>query len=371
MISPLSAIRNLRTARRRPSRLASWAPVAILVLAVVLDAAAEPHGSSKLQFYRLLSVAPALAASVWSVRATVAIGVVACVVEVMLAWTSGEFGSPVRVFTVAVIASVTGAAAYASHARLKRERTLAQVRSVADTAQQLVLRPMPPRLGALGLGVLYVAAEAEAQIGGDFYEALLTPHGVRVIIGDVRGKGLPAVGTASAALGAFREAAYDAADLAGLAGRLELALTRYSALMAGAESEERFVTAVLVEIPPDLQSVRLVNCGHPPPMLLRRGDVQVIEATDPSPPLALGVFACDGYAVDTVPFQEGDLLLLYTDGVSETRDRTGTFYPLSLRLRQWPTADPGTLLTELRQDLSAYADGHTDDDVAAVAVAYN
>ncbi|MCW7944369.1 membrane protein [Streptomyces hygroscopicus] len=371
MIRPLSGIRKRQTARRGPSRFASWAPVVTLVLAVALDVSTDYHFSPRnLQFYRLLSVAPALAASVWSVPATVAIGIVACCVELLLAWTSGEFGSPVRVFTIAVIASVTGAAAYASHARQERERTLSQVRTVAETAQQMVLRPMPQHLGPLDLGVLYVAAAAEARIGGDFYEALLTPHGVRLIVGDVRGKGLSAVGVASAALGAFREAAYDAPDLAQVAARLELALTRYSELIPGEESEERFATAVLVEVPSDLRSVRLVNCGHPPPILLHRGEVQVIDATAPSPPLALGGLIGNGYLIDAVPFQKGDLLLLYTDGVSETRDKAGTFYPLSRRLRQWPTADPGALLTRLRQDLVAYSGGHLDDDVAAVAVSY-
>ena len=52
---------------------------------------------------------------------------------------------------------------------------------------------MPPALGSLRLAVLYASASAEASIGGNFYEALETPHGVRLLVGDVRGKGLDAV----------------------------------------------------------------------------------------------------------------------------------------------------------------------------------
>jgi serine phosphatase RsbU (regulator of sigma subunit) len=59
-------------------------------------------------------------------------------------------------------------------------------------------------------------------------------------------------------------------------------------------------------------------------------------------------------------------LLLYTDGVSESRDVTGTFYPLTQRVRRWASAPPRQLLDYLRYDLLAYVDGARDDDLAAL-----
>ncbi|MFE7357505.1 serine/threonine-protein phosphatase, partial [Streptomyces sp. NPDC057543] len=71
-----------------------------------------------------------------------------------------------HLFTLAVIAGATAAAAYASHVRQQREQTLADVRSVAETTQKVLLRPMPHRLGRLDIEALYLAAAAQARVGG-------------------------------------------------------------------------------------------------------------------------------------------------------------------------------------------------------------
>ena len=71
---------------------------------------------------------------------------------------------------------------------------IANVTSVAEAAQRAVLRPLPEQLGPLRLGVVYLAAAAEARVVGDLYEVATTKeHGIRIIVGDVRGKGLGAV----------------------------------------------------------------------------------------------------------------------------------------------------------------------------------
>ncbi|MFI0923721.1 hypothetical protein ACH4TP_07315 [Streptomyces sp. NPDC021012] len=80
-----------------------------------------------------------------------------------------------------------------------------RVRLVADAAQQVVPRPLPDRFRNVEIESLYLAAAAEARIGGDFYEVVDTPYGVRLLIGDGRGKGLPAVGAAAAIVNAFRD----------------------------------------------------------------------------------------------------------------------------------------------------------------------
>ncbi|MGW2248666.1 PP2C family protein-serine/threonine phosphatase [Kitasatospora sp. NPDC001660] len=248
--------------------------------------------------------------------------------------------------------------------RTRRERTLATVRSVAETAQRVLLRPVPHLLGRIGIETLYLSAAAEARIGGDLFEAMSTAHGVRLLIGDVRGKGLLAVETAAAMLAAFREAAYDEPDLPAIARRLERSMSRRAAQLPG--SEERFITAVLAEIPGDEPVVRIVNCGHPPPLLIDQGRVGELAPCDPSPPLNLGVLLGGDYHVDVEPFRPGDQLLLYTDGVTETRDRTGAFYPLTQRVRGWTALPPRELLNRLHQDLLAYSDAALDDDIAVL-----
>ncbi|MFJ8790756.1 PP2C family protein-serine/threonine phosphatase [Streptomyces sp. NPDC102462] len=252
--------------------------------------------------------------------------------------------------------------------RTRRERTLADVRFVADIAQQVLLRPVPHRIGDLRLESFYHSAFAEARIGGDLYEAVPTAHGVRLLIGDVRGKGLPAVETAATLLGSFREAAHDEPDLPALAGRVETSVARRADQLSGSDVAERFVTAVIAEIRTDEHTVRVVNCGHPPPLLLRPGEVRELHTGRSAPPLNLGMLVGEPYPVDVYPFLPGDQLLLYTDGITETRDRAGAFYPLLERLRSWGPLPPRELLDRLHHDLLEYSDDRLRDDIAALTV---
>ncbi|MFJ7149175.1 PP2C family protein-serine/threonine phosphatase [Streptomyces sp. NPDC100445] len=252
--------------------------------------------------------------------------------------------------------------------RIRRERTLADVRSVAEIAQRVLLRPVPQRIDGLLLESLYLSAAAEARIGGDLYEAVRTRYGIRLLIGDVRGKGLLAVETAAALLGAFREAAHDEPALPALADRVETSMDRRAAQLGGGEVGERFVTAVFAEIPADASAVRVVNCGHPPPVLMRAGEVRELDRGRSAPPLNLGVLVGEPYHVDAYTLRSGDTLLLYTDGITETRDADGAFYPLLPRLRSWADLPPRELLTRLHRDLLVHSGDRLKDDIAAVVV---
>nr|WP_190133065.1 PP2C family protein-serine/threonine phosphatase [Streptomyces mashuensis] len=320
-------------------------------------------------FSRLLPAAPALAASMWPVLPTVLLGTVCLFLMIGLGVVFPDLGTG---YTAAGIVAVTVAAAYGSHVRLQRERTLFQVRLVADAAQQVVLSPMPRRCGDLEIESLYVAAAAEARIGGDFYEVVEARRGVRLLIGDVRGKGLPAVGSAASVVNSFREAAYDEPDLAGIARRLEASSTRYIAAFPPEDLMERFITALLVEIPHgdarEEGRIAVLNCGHPPPLLLGRDGLRPLEPSAPSPLLNLADLIGAQYSVDTFPYSPGDHLLLYTDGVTEARDRDGTFFPLAEWMQQQRPRRPRDLLDALHRDLLRHSCQGLDDDIAALAV---
>ncbi|MFE4424502.1 PP2C family protein-serine/threonine phosphatase [Streptomyces sp. NPDC056817] len=338
------------------------APLLVIVLAVVADVL-TPH----LQFNRLLGTAPALAAAMWPVAGTLAVGLLAFIAAIGLSASANHnLGQTPSLFTLLAIMAITLAAAYASRVRQHRERTLAEVRTVAEAAQQALLRPLPQHLGHVDIELLYQAAAAQAQIGGDFYEARQTPHGVRLIIGDVRGKGLSAVESASVVLSSFRVHVHDAPDLPELAARLETSMNQHCEDLADDDAMERYVTILLVEIPTGQSIARLVNCGHPPPLLLHGAEVREVGSSAPSPPINMAALLGGHYQIDTVPFTVGDRLLLYTDGVSESRDLTGTFYPLSQRIRRWSSAGPRQLLHHLDHDLRAYVSGTRDDDLAAL-----
>lgn len=335
-----------------------------LLIAVAAGTDAETPAGQR--YDRFVVAAPALAAATWGAFGTLVIGLIAVGAELVLALLrDGRVGAS-GASVIAATVTVTLAAAYTAGMRLRRERDLALVRSVARTAQQVVLRPLPDRIDGVDLALYYNAAAEQAQIGGDLYEAVRTPYGVRIILGDVQGKGLTAVEMAAALLGSFREAAYDSRDLPALASRLEIGLQRYAERASSPDAAERFATAVLMEIPVDRPEARLLNCGHPPPVLIRPDEVRLLEPDVPLPPLNLSALVSSDYHAQTVPFGPGDRVLLYTDGVSETRDRKGEFYPLPERLARW-TAEPSPrLLDNLRRDLRRYAGGPADDDVAAL-----
>jgi serine phosphatase RsbU (regulator of sigma subunit) len=359
-------ITSARPWRRRPAYSGRWeaARLSPLILTVLIAGLAFST-PREIAFSRLLPAAPALAAAMWPVLPTMSLGVFCLLLMIVLSFFHTDLGTQ---YTSAAIIAVTLAAAYGSHVRLQREETLFQVRLVADAAQKVLLRPLPRRIEGVEIESLYLAAQEQARIGGDFYEAIGTPHGVRLLIGDVRGKGLSAVGAASAVISCFREAAYDEPDLQGIVHRLETTVVRHSAAFPVQDQPEHFATALLAEIPHGGGRLRLLNCGHPPPLIAHGGKVRVLEPTIPSPPLNLGALIGDRYWVDSVAFAPGDQLLLYTDGVSETRDHTGRFFPLSDWMKRQDPEHLRELLDHLHRDLLRHSGGRLDDDIAALAL---
>ncbi|MFD0659967.1 PP2C family protein-serine/threonine phosphatase [Thermocatellispora tengchongensis] len=254
-------------------RLLLLLPFAVMALVAVGDWQA----GRSVGLLPLLALGPAFASVACDVRRTGLVGVIA--VALCLALGAYNGSSPLRLqVALGAIIGVTLTSLVASAARMRHERQLADVRSVAEAAQRVLLRPVPRRAGpGLGVAVSYTSAVAEARIGGDLYEVVTHPGGgVRVIVGDVQGKGLEAVETAAIVLGAFREAAYDEPDLTRVAARLENALARR---LTG----EQFVTAVLAEVVGD-DEIAVLNCGHPAPLVLRGdGSTEFAEPEEESP----------------------------------------------------------------------------------------
>src|SRR4051794_2711148 len=306
-------------------------------------------------------IAPLLGANIVGRRLTAAYAVAALVCAALLGVADHQYQGralQAQLIRLILIAAAGALAVVAAAVRERREARLADVQRVADVAQRAVLPPIPDRVGLLRLAAHYESAAREASLGGDLYAALATPHGVRLLIGDVRGKGLEAVRLASVLLGAFRERAHERADLRTLAADLDRAVSR----VAGPED---FTTAVLAQVDDDC-CLTVANAGHPGPLLVRDGIAVPLEPAQPSPPLGLGA--------RPVPLplelQPGARLLLYPDGMTEAR-RAGdrAFFPAE-RLTA-PTLGSGSLpegLGALRNALIQWSDGHLDDDVALLAV---
>ncbi|MFA3878826.1 PP2C family protein-serine/threonine phosphatase [Streptomyces sp. MMCC 100] len=342
-------------------------PVAWIVVISVIDVLAPPH----IHLGPLLVAAPAITPSFGGPRTVGLVAALAVIAQTII----GVLRDPDELLSAnheaQILALVLVGASLVIFCVLRdrRARELAQVRYVSEAAQRVVLPPLPKRLGPLRTASLYLAAEAEAQIGGDLYAAARTVSGTRLIVGDVRGKGMTAVGDAALLIGAFRVAAHRRATLDELVAYLDRSVC-WELMEPGEAGRfgETFITATILEIPDRSGQVRMISCGHPPPIVLRGGRPMTMSAARPAPPLGLGELADPRYHVESFPFEPGDLLLLYTDGVTEARDPDGTFYPLAERITGWTENDSDAFLDRFRRDLLHHVGGHLDDDAVMIAI---
>ncbi|MER0245262.1 PP2C family protein-serine/threonine phosphatase [Streptomyces sp. HSW2009] len=315
-------------------------------------------------FLPLISLGPAFAGLVGGWRRTAWIGGLALALTLGLGLYNDLLSHRRGATALVSVGGVTVAGLVAAVMRQRREAELANVRSIAEVAQRVLLRPVPLSAGPLRVAVSYTSAVADARIGGDLYEVVATPYGVRTIVGDVQGKGLEAVETAAVILGAFREAAYDEPVLTAVGERLEQALYRH------VRTTEKFVTAVLAESGPE-RSMTLLNYGHPAPLVVRGdGSATFLPPPERALPLGLALHGAKGPVPHTVDFAPGDQVLFYTDGVSEARDARGDFYPLGQRAALLRAANPQAAVEALRQNLVAHAAGPPHDDAAMLLLRY-
>ncbi|MFV5997938.1 PP2C family protein-serine/threonine phosphatase [Streptomyces sp. NPDC056231] len=338
----------------------------VLIVAITL---ADIRTPQTIHLGPLLVVAPAITTSFAGYRLTALVGALAVGAQALIATVQTGFDEN-HVAQLIGLAFLSVFAVFVCFLRDRRREELAQVRSVAEAAQRALLRPLPDRLGALHIASSYLAAAKEARIGGDLYAAARIGSRTRLIIGDVRGKGLAAVGEAATLLGAFREAAHQYATLPALAGALDRSVCRYLTEFPerDEEAKEHFITALLLEIPDSSPVIRMINCGHPPPLLIRSGRTTHLMSPDPAPPLGMWELGSDGHGTHTSSFRPGDTLLLYTDGVVEARDSSHTFYPLEQRVTLWTRNSPRALVQRIEQDLCAHTDGALADDAALLAI---
>jgi serine phosphatase RsbU (regulator of sigma subunit) len=352
---------------RRWSRALLAVPLG-MILAITLVDTLSPE---TIHLGPFMIAAPAITASFAGATATGVIGLLAVAAQVIIGHLHGGLMTPNHQAQIGALLLISIMVTAFRLAADRHHRKLIQVRSVAVAAQEVLLRPLPDRLGAVRIASAYRAAEEEAQIGGDLYAAFATQDAARLVIGDVRGKGLSAVGDAAVMIGAFRGSAYRNLSLPAMAAHLSSAM-RWNwdhGGRVGPEPQESFVTAVALDIYDDRPVATMVNCGHPPPLLLRGGTVRTLEVEEPALPLGLSEAPESEYKAGTFDFEEGDLLLLYTDGMVEARNAAGAFYPLVDRVAAWAGDDPRSLTRYLQDDMVRHTGGHVSDDAAIVVIA--
>jgi phosphoserine phosphatase RsbU/P len=183
-----------------------------------------------------------------------------------------------------------------------RRRRARRLETDALAVQQRLLRKSAPAVPGFDVGADWAFAEA---LGGDAWVAAPRPDGgLAVAIADVCGKGLPAALLAASTLATLEDL------LAGGLGPAAIC-AELSRLLAPRLGPERFVSFACVAI--DADTLRYANAGHPAPLVLSSGGLRRLDSTGP----VLGVVAGAAYEDRTLPWQRGDRLVLFTDGVLE------------------------------------------------------
>ena len=332
---------------------ARWVFALLLFLSITAVAAAEYSAGRGLIPIAWLAVGPLLGSLVLSPRITAVLAGWSVVLGLGLITGTphqpGGLASHLGDMVLLAAFAVTNAVL-----RTAAQRRLSQVRAVARVAQSALLREVPASVTAGRLASRYVSAAAEARVGGDLLEVIPDESHPRWLIGDTRGKGLPAVRLASVAMTSFRDAcAQPGLSLPEIARVVDRSVTR-------AAEEEDFVTAVFAELDPR-GWLQLVVCGHPPPLrLTAAGGLQALTPRSYATPLGL----YPDVQPSTFTVSPGDRLVFFTDGLLEARDRAGRFFRLEDCLDTLRHPDLQAAVDGVFSRLLAHTGGKLDDDVA-------
>ena len=348
---PLGIAGPAQPARAR----ARWVLAVVLWLGMTAVAAAQARPGGGFIPVAWLAVGPLLASLLLSPRIT---AIVAGWAVLLASWLVLEQparpGSLVSRLSVCVL---LGAFAVANAVlRTAAQRRLGQARAVARVAQSALLREVPATVAAGRLASRYVSAAAEARVGGDLLEVVPEGGHPRWLIGDTRGKGLPAVRLASVAMTSFRDAcAQPGLSLPEIARAVDRSVTR-------ASGDEDFVTALFAEFDPR-GWLELVVCGHPPALRLTAdGDLQALTPAAYATPLGLH----PQIRPSTFSVNVGDRLVFYTDGLLEARDRAGRYFRLEDCLDTLRLPNLQAAADELLHRLLAHTGRTLNDDVAVL-----
>lgn len=255
------------------------------------------------------------------------------------------------------------AAAAIINTRLYDDRRKARrIRDQIEYAGEVQRRMLPsssPKSDHFEFAGLYYPT---LELGGDLYDYVTYPGGaIGVTIADVVGKGLPAALMMASLRSALRAHVQDGATPAQIIPLLNHHMCRDTTV-------SEFATAVHAVFAPDGRSVTVSNAGHDPPLLLRDGQITRLGTSA----FVIGVQLDEAFPAVTVPLRKGDIIVLYTDGLTEARSFAGEQYGKqrlrqSLALRRDLPIQP--LARQLLWDVRRFVGlAEQTDDITIVAV---
>jgi len=240
---------------------------------------------------------------------------------------------------------------------LEQERLEREMQVAAEIQRRILPKQAPPLPGFQLTGWNRPARE----VGGDYFDLFTTRDGVALVVGDVTGKGIPAALMVST----LHSALHLLLDQIGFGPAL---LERLSRHILESSTANKFITMIIAEVNPRTSGLRYVNAGHNPGFLLR-GDGRVDEL--PSSGVPLGLLPGSRYEMREVPLEPGDLVCLYSDGITEAESMVDEEFgndrliDLLRRHRDEPLAG---ILDAIRTEVGEHAQGRPQGDDQTVVL---
>jgi len=231
---------------------------------------------------------------------------------------------------------------------------------LAAQVQRLFLPSGKPAIAGLEIAGMMHPARG---VGGDYYDYFpIDAHTSQIIIADVSGKGVPAALLMSATAAALRlEANHDR-------NMLEQ-VERLNAEIGAVSDPERYVTLLLAEIDTRKLVIQYVNCGHNPALLFRPNAGTLTRLNSSCPPIGLSPEEmCELASVDLLA---GDVLVFYTDGVTEAENRLGEEFGmerLSATVRRGSSLSAEDLMRDIHNAAADFCGDDFNDDVTILVV---
>jgi serine phosphatase RsbU (regulator of sigma subunit)/PAS domain-containing protein len=233
---------------------------------------------------------------------------------------------------------------------------------IADTLQASLLPRTLPDIPGADIAAVYLAATEGVDIGADFYDVYPAASGWGLSVGDVRGKGEEAAAITAAARHAIRVLAHDGATPAAV-------LAAANGILLSQQLDGGFVTTSLAHLYADDAGIRVAlgSAGHPAPVVIRSdGQVQTVGGGG----LPLGLFADAEPGLQDATLAAGDVLFLYTDGITQARSSDRTFFSERLHdeLARLAGRHPDDIVSAMRTALLDFTERRLADDIAMVVL---
>ena len=241
----------------------------------------------------------------------------------------------------------------------QRDGLLREV-ELAAQVQRLFLPSAKPAIPGLEIAGMMHPARG---VGGDYYDYFtVDTHTTQIVIADVAGKGVPAALLMSATAAAMRFGANHEGTMLEQVQRLNTGILL-------ASDDERYVTLLIAEIDTHRRTIRYVNCGHNPALLFRAKTGTLTRLDSSCPPIGLSPEEiCELASEDLGP---GDVLVFYTDGVTEAENRLGEEFGmerLSATLRNGSSLSAEDLMSSIYDAAADFCGDRFNDDVTILVV---